>query len=184
MIDNFRPAHYSIAWGTGDLYPRTGRDRTVKITIRTIASCVLVAGAAGLIATGARAGLKTTNEVLIGGQLLGGVQATVASGSIGSARASSDGTQYIGCEIDHLLSSSGSVRGLCYAKNAAGLRVECEVVGDSAHWSQMQMIETMRSIGPQSVLTFKYLGAFPGTTSGTCIELSVENGSLFRTASP
>lgn len=151
----------------------------MKITMRAVVACGLVFGAAGLVATAARAGMKSAYEVSIVGILMApnNQQATQASGSVGSTRASADGTQYIGCgtKVDQ---NNASVLGTCWAKDASGYRVECTI------WSSglgIEYINQMRAIGPQSYIEFTYAGL---GTSGQCTSLYVENGSNIRPSAP
>ena len=144
--------------------------------------CGLVFGAAGLVGTAAKAGAKNTIEVHIIGKLVGNSPAqptTEAGGSIGSARASADGVQYIGCQTT--IDNNNGLHGECWARAANGSTAACDIWAHAGEFGTLQYIDAIRSIGPQSVVTFTYLGTGP---SGTCNSLTVENGSNVRTASP
>jgi hypothetical protein len=151
----------------------------MKSTMRAVIVCGLVFGAAGLVATAARAGMKSTYEVSVVGILMApnNHQATRASGSVGSTRGSADGTQYIGCGTKADF-NNGSILGTCWAKNTSGRRVECTM------WSSglgIEYINIMRSIGPQSYIEFTYAGL---DNSGQCTSLYVENGSNLHPSVP
>jgi len=125
--------------------------------------------------------MKLTNEVTIFGVLKNGFPFTEAKGSVGSARASGDLQQFIGCQTTFELNNA-SVHGICWARTADGREVRCDKwVSASSAFVDQQMLDTMRSVNPTSLITFSYQGL---DTVGTCQTLSVENGSLYRPTSP
>jgi hypothetical protein len=82
-----------------------------------------------------------------------------AGGQIGSARASSDSAQYIGC------SSYGSY-GSCYAEDA------------SYNWGGCQWSTAAQAAAVSSITPMSYVG-FTWDSSGNCTSLYVETYSYF-----
>ncbi len=111
----------------------------------------------------ARAGLKETgdNYVYTDGS-------TYAEGSVGDARASSDGNQYIGCTID-TYSTGVPVVG-CFARNAAGTGIGCST-------TNANFVAVAAGITANSYLAFD-------ASSGTCTFLEVADYSYFTPTTP
>jgi hypothetical protein len=103
----------------------------------------------------AGAGAKWSNTVYISG--------TSASGGLGSARASSDSNQYIGCEtiVNY---------GYCYVQDASGTSRSC-AFGSA-------MVPLVMTITESSYLYFSW------DTSGNCNYLHVENASALLPLTP
>jgi hypothetical protein len=112
-----------------------------------------------------QAGLRSEALVSIGP----GKVATqiVASGSVGSARASADGVQEIGCKLE---AGSTSVAVRCTAANATA-RAQC-------FSSAPSIVQVAASIGAGSHIAF-----FAGST-GECIALTVDNSSKWKPMVP
>jgi hypothetical protein len=88
-------------------------------------------------------------------------------GGVGAARNSGDTVQEIGCEV----SSSGGVETLyCWGKTAAGVSRACLT-------RNTVMVSTAKTIGTDSYIRFQYSG-------GSCVFLTVSNGSLFEPKAP
>jgi len=85
-----------------------------------------------------------------------------AKGALGSARASADTNQAIGCRIG--AGAGGSPTTYCFATNAAGTTVQCST-GDQA----IAMVAT--AIRDSSLVSFSW------NTQGTCLSLTAENYS-------
>lgn len=118
-----------------------------------------VGGIAGALLTWtlyAAAGHKQNDEVSVG--------ANWGSGSLGSARASSDSNQYIGCQ-------SYGTYGWCHAADAFNNTKAC-------FWSSAQHAAAVHSIGPQSYLYFSV------DSGGNCEYIYVSNYSFFLPATP
>ena len=118
-----------------------------------------IAAAAGmgtLLLTEAMAGRKITDEVVI--------TSTYFSGSMGSARASADSLQYIGC---FTVNGDG---GSCYARDAAGTTKMCA-------WSNPNFLRTVESINPASSIYVEF-------TKSTCTYIDVGNFSWYRPMTP
>lgn len=88
--------------------------------------------------------------------------ARYANGSIPDARASVDAVQWIGCY-------NNAGYGNCSAVTSAGVSRSCST-GNAA------MIDTIRSIGPESYIYFQW------NADGTCNYILVENSSRFKPA--
>lgn len=106
---------------------------------------------------GADAGLKQSFPVTI--------SSSYAYGSIGSARASADATQYIGC-------SSYGTSGACVALDATGNNFKM------CAWSNAAQAAAVHSIGPHSYIVFYF------DTSGNCTNIYVSNYSYQLPATP
>lgn len=119
----------------------------------------LTALAGLLLVTASHAGKKTTQAVTVD------TAQRYASGSLASARATADTTQYIGC----LILSSGTTS--CQARNAAGTAASCSTT-DAGFRAAAQ------SINGDSRLIFYWDG------SGNCTSLAVENYSLWAPKVP
>ncbi len=113
--------------------------------------------AAGLVAAGllgaAQAGRRQTAAV--------SVTSTAASGSLGSARRSSDSTQYIGCDAS---GSIGSRTMVCRAKNASGVTKTCV----ARTTDQRDLVHDLKG---DSFLSFTV------RSDGTCDSITVSNYS-------
>ena len=87
-----------------------------------------------------------------------------ASGSLGSARNSADGYQYIGCAVESQ-PVNGAPFVTCAARDAANRYVTC--------WSSDQtMVNTARAISSTSFVDF-----YMESTTGVCGSLRVSNDS-------
>jgi hypothetical protein len=129
--------------------------RTLKLMITTlVAGVVLVSGAAS-------AGSKYEYPVSVSKAADG---SGTASGSIGSARASSDSSQSILCY------GTGAYHS-CWAVDASGKSLGCTS-------SDAATMAAMRSVGPSSYVYFNV------NSAGTCTYFLVETGSIFHPASP
>ena len=115
-----------------------------------------VAGICTLLLTQAMAGDKYVETVIVG--------ATYFSGSMGSARASSDSVQYIGC---FMVNGEG---GNCYARDAAGTTKMC-------YWTNPNFLRTVESINPASSIYVTF-------SKGICTYINVGNFSFNRPMSP
>jgi hypothetical protein len=125
-----------------------------SIGVAVVATCGLLTSS-GL----AFAGTKATNPVYINNS------SGYATGSIGSARESSDGYQYIGC-------SSYGTNGYCIAEDSAGNFAECA-------WSGATQQAAVESITPMSNLVLNW-----NTTTGGCTSIQVSNFSYWPPAAP
>ena len=92
-----------------------------------------------------------------------------ATGSLATARASSDGNQLIGCSGSW--SSSGSVSGTCFARNATGTYVSCT-------FSSTTMGHAVAAIGDNTRLQFSW------DTSNHCTSIYLENASYWAPMVP
>ena len=93
-----------------------------------------------------------------------------ATGSLATARASSDGNQLIGCSGSW--SSSGSVSGTCFARNATGTNVV------SGMFSSTTMGHAVAAIGDNTRLQFSW------DTSNHCTSIYLENASYWAPMAP
>lgn len=107
------------------------------------------------ISLAAIAGTKTNAQVFINDS------AQSASGSLSSARASSDTLQFISCE---LYGSSGSI--LCRARNSAGTLRTCSTTDPA-------LVKAVQMINSASYVTFWW------DNSGYCSNIFVRNGSNY-----
>jgi hypothetical protein len=94
-----------------------------------------------------------------------------ATGSLGSARASSDSTAYIGCEVDGSTITTQTLTMECFASDAAGNFVTCGS-------SNPIYVTTASAMTANSRVTF-YADA-----NGNCIDLYVTNGSYNAPVTP
>jgi hypothetical protein len=106
---------------------------------------------------GADAGSKLSFPVAFG--------SNYAYGAIGSARASTDSVQYIGC-------SSYGTSGACVAQDATGSNWKM------CAWSSAAAAAAVHSIGPHSYIVFYW------DTSGNCTNVYVSNYSYQLPATP
>lgn len=128
--------------------------------MKSIRKLMPALAAVALSLTQANAGERKSNPVTIS-QYGTWIEAT---GSLGSARNSADGYQYIGCAI-----LSQPVNGApwvnCAARDAANRYVSC--------WSPEQaLVNTARAISSTSFVDFNF-----DSTTGLCITLRVSNDS-------
>jgi hypothetical protein len=130
----------------------------MKITYSQIAGGWIVAAVLGVVAT-SQAGQKLTQTVTVN------TASRVAYGSLGSARASADTVQFIGCSALH----TGAT--ICTAKNSAGTSATCSTT-DPAFRS------AANSLNGDSRLEFGW------NTSGACTYLQVENYSSWAPKQP
>jgi len=100
------------------------------------------------------AGLRTYNQVSLG--------ANYAEGGLGDARASANGTEYIGCRVGAY--SSGSSWAYCFARDQYGNTLSCTSFAP-------QFVTAAASIGPTAIIAFWTDG------SGGCSNLQVTNAS-------
>jgi hypothetical protein len=96
-----------------------------------------------------------------------GVGTTWAWGSMGTARASSDSNQYIGCAT---YASSTLHYATCYARDAAGTYGTCRTYED-------RLIRVAETAGSDSVLEFFWTGS-------TCTSIRVTNDSRYSPRQP
>lgn len=85
-----------------------------------------------------------------------------AKGALGSARASADANQAIGCRIG--AAAGGSPTVYCFAVDAVGNRAQCSS-------SDQAIVTVARAITDSSMISFGW------STQGTCLTLTVENYS-------
>ncbi len=90
-----------------------------------------------------------------------------AFGAVGSARASSDNKQYIGCWVT---STASSAVGGCQARRSDGAVKSCST-------SNASIVANMRAINEGSFIYFNYSG-------GACTSLQVSNYSTYRPKTP
>jgi len=122
----------------------------------------LVVVALGLSGGGlAVAGVRWTSEVAIS------TTARWAQGAMGSARNSTDSTQYIAC-------SNTNDYVYCSARNEAGTYVHCDAYSAA-------LAGTLRGVDSSAFLIFYWTGA---ATSGTCSSITVEHGSGYAPKNP
>jgi len=136
----------------------------------------LVVGTVGMVATAAKAGYKQTTPVSIGTVLYNPgtgvpVPATQVTGGLGSARAASDTTQYIGCSTNYDSNTAGGLgQAQCFARDAAGNTAACTATGSDFR-------AAVRSITSQSYLAFTILGS-------TCVQLYITAQSDIAPTAP
>jgi hypothetical protein len=92
------------------------------------------------------------------------VSSTYAEGSLADARASSDGTQYIGC---NLTGYQTSMSGYCYANDSAGNYKMCSVPASAAP----SMLPVIASLNSQTYLYFAF------DASGNCTTIQTSTNS-------
>lgn len=129
-------------------------------TVFAIASLAAVAGV--LFAGRSEAGTKSPEPVVID------VAHKAFWGNMGSARASADSLQYIGCEIS---SSAAALSANCTARDAAGTSVTCST-------TNANMIQAAGAVGSGSTVVVVHDGA------GTCTSVRVQNYSYFSIKVP
>jgi hypothetical protein len=120
--------------------------------------------ALALVAAPALAGYRQTAPVRI---TLNADGSGEFSGSLGDARASSDGVQYIGCAFG----SGSGPWGWCYAVDAAGSNAWCLL-------NSAAQLQALGVIGSSSHLHVYYDRSF------NCTSLQVDNFSYSRPATP
>ena len=118
--------------------------------------------AAFVTVSSAQAGTRTSNEVKITDSQ------RRAEGSLGSARASADNSQYLACTVH---SSTTSVYMSCSARDAAGLYRSCAS-------SSPQLVQAALAVSPGSMIVFTWDANY------ACQTLDVANGSLYLPMTP
>ncbi len=121
----------------------------------------IIVGAVVLFSGVAVAGYKAAYPVKI---LTGTDGGGLANGSMGTARNSADGAQYIGCSLQ---SSYSPVTGTCFAKDATGKYLQC-VTSDPA------IVSVISSIAKGAFISFTASG------TGACYWVDVTNNSYFE----
>ena len=105
----------------------------------------------GLVGS-ARAGSRSTRQVM--------VASGMAQGSLGSARNSSDGIQYIGCQVY----GTSTVTAYCFAEDSSYHYVSCSTTTPA-------MVQIAQSLNSDSVLYFSV------NSSGACTYLIAQTSS-------
>lgn len=118
--------------------------------------------ATSVVMPSAQAGTKTANEVKITDS------SRRAEGSLGSARASADSSQYLACTVH---SSTTSIYMSCSARDAAGLYRSCAS-------SSPQLVQAALSLSAGSMVVFTWDANY------ACQTLDVANGSLYLPMTP
>lgn len=96
-----------------------------------------------------------------------------AQGSLGSARASADTVQFIGCTIvTEAYSGAPVTTGSCSATNAAGTSVSCST-------TDPEIIATIATVGINSFIRFT-----SNTNGGECTSIRVVNSSQWQPLAP
>ncbi|HEY4104796.1 MAG TPA: hypothetical protein VGM44_12935 [Polyangiaceae bacterium] len=128
----------------------------------------------------AHAGIKGSYPVIVN------TTARHAEGSLGSARNSSDSTQYLYCAIDYSL-IGGVATLICGARDSSGNTVSC-----TYSTSDLQLLATLNPPGAATFSTFQdnvmlaqmasmssdsYV-SFDASSSGACTHVYIENGSV------
>ena len=128
--------------------------------VRPLALLVLpfaVAAGLTLASRPAAAGTKSRQEVYMTGPDATVYKAYTAEGSLGSARASADGLQDIGCDIGFDLSAdinNGARSGGCWARNAVGTNVSCYIPQSwTTQWENFARV--LATAGPTPYIYFK-----------------------------
>lgn len=138
----------------------TNIDAQRRFRQSTIAlALILGVGTVGglLVSRNVRAGLKSTQEVVITGPDSTMYATYTAQGSVGSARNSASTSEFIGCDFGMEFSGNNPnipVRsGGCAARNAAGLYVACALPNTSDNWTTFA--QAMATGGPTPYIYFK-----------------------------
>jgi hypothetical protein len=132
--------------------------------MKNLLSKMLIAALAVVVMTGSGwAGLKISSAVFIS------TTNSYAYGSMGSARASADANQNIGC--DSYNSGGSSLYGYCHAQDSAGLYKQC-------FWQGASYASTVASAAPGSSIWFYW------DTNGNCTFIEVSNGSQYAPLTP
>jgi hypothetical protein len=127
--------------------------------MRTRLGFVIGLGLLVALAGSARAGAKHSVPVTVG--------SAYASGSLGTARNSSDGNQYIGCQVY----GTSSINAYCYAADSAGHYLSCSTTTTA-------MVALAESLTSDSYLYFSV------NSSGGCTYLVVQNSSDLAPKNP
>jgi len=125
---------------------------------------IVVAGlAVALLAIGSlvRAGTKATGRVSI-------TPGTLATGSLGDARASLDGNQYIGCIVQGVPGPGWFTN--CLARDAAGNTLSCQSFDPT-------IAQAAQAVSSMSAITFNVSGI-------NCTSVLVGNSSYNRPMTP
>lgn len=137
----------------------------MEIVTKVLVAALCVAGASAT----AYAGLKFNIPVtLVNSQ--GSGQAGAAYGSLGTARNSGDGTQWIGCEISGY-PGAPVVGVLCGAQDASGAVAYC-------YASDPTMVAAAATVTSDSFLRFDW------NAGGTCTYIQVRNQSPYAPKAP
>lgn len=133
----------------------------------------------GLVACGLVAAVFSVTKVRAGQKSAVLVSISTANrtakGMLGTARASADANQYIGCSMEAGDNALPIVR--CFAQNANGTVVSCSRttispgIGGSVSPIELGFLTTVASISNDSYLTFNW------DASGKCTKVFVENSS-------
>ena len=136
----------------------------MQTTNRKATLAIVAAGAlTALVGASAWAGQRLTSNVSID------TGDREAAGSVGSARNSSDSTQYIGCRVSSGLSAFESAS--CFARNTAGTTVTCFTTNPTA-------VHILGQVGSTSRILFSW------DTAGTCTDVTVINSSQYAPMNP
>jgi hypothetical protein len=132
----------------------------VMNSIRNLHRTLVVLGlpvAIALFSGRARAGTKSTQEVVLTGPDTSVYKAYTAQGSLGSARGSADGLQDIGCDMGIDFSSNPNqlnYSGGCWARNSAGTTVTCMIPPTwTSNW--VAIAQTLATMGPTPYIMFR-----------------------------
>ena len=129
------------------------RFRQSTIVIGLVLGACTTAGL--LISRSVRAGEKSRQEVVITGPDSTMYATVTAQGSIGSARNSADGVQFIGCDFGMTWGSNNpnwpQRTGGCAARDAAGHSISCWVP-DGPNWDTY--VHILSSMGPTPYISF------------------------------
>jgi hypothetical protein len=131
---------------------------------KTLALATLVACGVGLGGAAVRAGYKIENDV----NVTTSPTFRSGSGSVGTARASADGNEQIGCSVE---STIGGVFARCKARTAAGVYLECTS-------GAAPIVQAAAAIGSASRLYFTE------NLMGGCTGLQVDNESNWKPMVP
>jgi hypothetical protein len=135
------------------------------MTIRNMQARMLVAAVAMLgVSASVTAGFRHTNRTVIVNQTT-----RYAEGQLAGARASSDGTQYIGCNTwarDDLPGQDGgaSRHGVCYVSDARGVSAVCVT-------SEPALLDVIASIQGDSWINFTW------NANNACINIESRQAS-------
>jgi len=91
-----------------------------------------------------------------------------AYGTVGTARYSSDGNEYIGCTVNYVPSFPNYTYAYCFAMNSSGTYGSCYFYGDTT------AMNLAASINETSYVLFTW-----NSNGGNCASLEVINGSPY-----
>ncbi|MFO0683916.1 MAG: hypothetical protein U0234_17820 [Sandaracinus sp.] len=135
--------------------------RTTKITAATLTFLAVTTLGIGTAFAGAHWGMEVDIDL----------SARTAEGTMGTARASADGTQYIGCTV-RATTGPDVVRVTCQARDAQGANLVCSS-------TRPVMIQAAAALQANSHLYFR---AAPSTSE--CMTLHVDNFSYNDLVTP